>query len=96
MPSELNCVFGGALPSFGSIDLIICIVLLSNIEMFGWLLAKPWFVFASTTAPLPPPLRISPSGLSVSRSKTVTRPGTASRAGVLSVAATARTALRVM
>jgi len=92
--TELGVAVG--LSAFGSMVLIICIDFVSNIERSGWLLAKPCPDFGSTTAPLPPPLGISPRGLSVFRSKTVTRPGTASRAGVLSVAGTARTALRVM
>src|SRR4051812_50174805 len=86
MPSPLNLGVAVGLSALGSISLITCIDFVSNMVRLGWLVAKPCPVFASTTAPLPPPFMISPSGLSVSASKTVTRPGTASLAGGLSLA----------
>jgi hypothetical protein len=43
---------------------------------------KPWPDFGSTAAPFPRVLAISPTGASVSRSKTVTRPGMAGAVAV--------------
>src|ERR1041385_4834660 len=69
MPSALNLGFAAGLSAFGSMSFIICIDLMSNIERFGWLEAKPCPDFESATAPLPPPLlpppmlRIVPTGL---------------------------------
>ena len=78
-----------------SIFLITLSVLVSNIET-GELLEKPCPDFVSTATPFPPLSGISPTGASVSRSKTVMRPGTAATAGAVSVAGTARVPPRGM
>ena len=85
---------GRAAPT--SMLLIKVIVLVSNIETFGWSLVKPWPDFGSTAAPFPPTPAISPTGSSVSRLKIVNRAGTAGTAGVVPVAATARVEPRGM
>src|SRR5262249_33950087 len=77
---------GAASPT--SMVLINFIVLVSNMDT-GLLLVKPWPDFGSTAVPFPPTPSISPTGSSVSRLKIVSRVGTATAAGLVSVAATA-------